>query len=148
MKILHIRGYDPLRDEPGDERTDARFPFTGIALADLEKALRVDHDCPDDERSYCDICTAIDDGFVLSAVRMLSGATDCPATDRVCYFHERKQTLPSYETCEAEWEEWVDWHSRIFPVQCLHCRSFNRSQAPSCYACRTDLPVSSEDSHQ
>ena len=148
MRMTHVRGYDPLRDEPGDERLDARLPFTGIALADIESALRIDHACPEFVRRHCDVCTALDHGFVLSALHLLRGATNSPATDIVCHFHERRRSLPSPAECDAEWDEWGDLYVELFPVRCRKCHSWNRAEAPRCHACRAQLPASLEISDE
>ena len=145
--ITSIRGYDPLRDEPGDEPLDARFPFTGIVRADLETALRVDHECPDFERRHCEICSALDEGYVLSALRFLTGATECPATDRVCHVHRTRRTLPSRAEVDAEWEEWIEESRKLFGAKCGHCESWNRTEETVCFSCRKPLAPSTGATH-
>lgn len=136
-----------IRDEPNQ---GYRFPVTFDGLHD---ALSHDHTCTD---SGCDIATARHHGFVVTAARLLQGATDCEATELVLSalaFNGEDIGTHTYDS--PDWEGWEAYHKE-HGVKCESCNSYTYGddawRPTQCANCLESLPDPddelSDDAHR
>lgn len=99
----------------------------------LEKAMAEDGFPDLNAPNTCDISTAIEEGFIFAAAHLLTGATECPATDDCI---RKYGGLPMAEGAgwPKEWPEWVKWYKERTRI-CTHCellrgRSVRRRMKP------------------
>lgn len=124
---------------------DRSIDVTDIRAA-VEEAVYCDHPCEDFQG--CDIAVARDNGYVLTAAYLLSGATEVPALDmvnRALTFNGRVDEWSTAAEEEREdWHEWFDAHATM----CEACNSanFDVSEGDTCSNCLEPLsfPMSGE----
>jgi hypothetical protein len=101
-----------------DERMSAnREEYAAALLAAMER-----DGWPDaNPANYCDISAAIRAGFPFSAAHLLTGATECRATDAL--IRERGGLLKGGDGWPIDWPEWSEWF-RAHTVKCPKCGAF------------------------
>lgn len=133
-----------------DERRAANREEYGAALlAAIERDGWPDEGSgAGDGCNYCDISAAIRAGFPFSAAHLLTGATECPATDTL--IRERGGLLKGSDGWPIDWAEWVEWF-RANTVRCRKCEAFvftDEGWPGSCGNCLAKLPEPPDDEEE
>lgn len=97
--------------------------------------------------NYCDISAAIRAGFPFSAAHLLTGATECPHTDR--FIRENGGIPRGADGWPIDFPQWVEWF-RANTAKCGKCGAFcftDEGHLTHCGNCLAPIPepVSAED---
>ncbi|MCP3957432.1 MAG: hypothetical protein GY719_06235 [bacterium] len=133
MKITAVKSWYPL-----DE--NRAFDVGRDHLADFEEAIRAEYGC---ESSCCDICHALEAGFVLVAADLLTSAIEAPLLAALEQAHRFNGTA-NLASSEDEWPKWHEYWSEAEKEgrlwKCAHCEVFNWG-SNYCGACLAPRPV-------